>query len=361
MKIKHPALCSLLLGSLALLPPASVSAGSARPIGDSKVLTAIPALPGYPEGIAVHEGLVYVSGPAAFGVPGNFIPSKIFAYDADTGALARTITVQGQPGPLNALSCIAFGEDDNLYVVDEGRGILQINVETGQQSVYAAPFFPVFHSAFNPPAPVLINDLAFDKKGYLYVTDSFQATIWRVPPGGGAPQVWFQNAVLDGPFGPNGVRVDKKSDKLYFTVTFDGAGAGYVYTLPLIDHPALSDLKLFHKYTGADTGSGPDGIAFGKSGGLYVALAGTSKISLLGDGGIEQTKFSGPAKNPAHPGNNPLPWSNPANIAFNNKTQSLLVTNHASLTGLPDPSPLFAVFDVFVNDKAGKLFKNDDE
>ena len=28
----------------------------------------------------------------------------------------------------------------------------------------------------------------------------------------------------------------------------------------------------------------------------------------------------------------------------------------ASLTGLPDPSPLFAVFDVFVDDKAGKLF-----
>jgi hypothetical protein len=56
-----------------------------------------------------------------------------------------------------------------------------------------------------------------------------------------------------------------------------------------------------------------------------------------------------------------LPWANPANIAFNKKTQSLLVTNHASLTGLPDPSPLFAVFDVFVNDKAGKLLKNNDE
>jgi|GEM_PF-6900272 len=32
----------------------------------------------------------------------------------------------------------------------------------------------------------------------------------------------------------------------------------------------------------------------------------------------------------------------PANIAFNNKTKSLLVTNHASFTGLPDPSFLFA-------------------
>ena len=30
-------------------------------------------------------------------------------------------------------------------------------------------------------------------------------------------------------------------------------------------------------------------------------------------------------------------------------------------TGLPDPSFRFAVFDAFVNDKAGKLFKSDDD
>lgn len=58
MKMKHTALCSLLLGSVALLAPQSIIAVPPRPLGDSKVLTAIPALPGYPEGIAVHEGLV---------------------------------------------------------------------------------------------------------------------------------------------------------------------------------------------------------------------------------------------------------------------------------------------------------------
>lgn len=132
--------------------------------------------------------------------------------------------------------------------------------------------------------------------------------------------------------------MDKKSEKLYFTVTFDGGGVVYVYTLRLIDHPTLSDLHIFHTYNFADTGSGPDGIAFGKSGDLYVALADTSKISVLRPDGSEQTKYSGPAQNPTQPGNDPLPWTNPGNIAFNNKTQSLLVTNHASLTGLPDPS-----------------------
>jgi hypothetical protein len=27
----------------------------------------------------------------------------------------------------------------------------------------------------------------------------------------------------------------------------------------------------------------------------------------------------------------PMPWANPANMAFDNRTRSLLVTNHASL------------------------------
>ncbi|MDQ3907529.1 MAG: SMP-30/gluconolactonase/LRE family protein [Acidobacteriota bacterium] len=356
MRTKKLAPFALLLTFLALPlhNTARAADNSDRAVGDSRVVASVP-FPGYPEGIAVHDGLIYTSGPAAFGVPGNFVPSLIFAFDEQTGALVKTITVQGQPGPLNALSCLAFGDGDDLYVIDEFRGVVKINVETGEQSVYAAPFYPVYQSAFNPPAPVLINDLAFDKHGYLYVTDSFQATIWRVPPGGGAPQVWFQDPRIDGAFGPNGVRVDAKSNKLYFTQTFDAAGAGYVYTLPLTDHPAASDLSVFHTYT---PGAGPDGIAFGRSGKLYVALAGYSQISVLGADGSEAARLSGPAQNPA---GGTLPWANPANIAFNNRTGSLLVTNHASLTGLPDPSPLFAVFDVYVNDKSGKLWKGEDD
>jgi hypothetical protein len=101
----------------------------------------------------VHDGLVYVSGPANFGVPGNFMPSKIFAYDMDTGALEKTITIQGQPGPLNAISCIAFGEDDNLFVVDEGLGILKINVETGQQSVMPRRSIRCFNRRSTLPRP----------------------------------------------------------------------------------------------------------------------------------------------------------------------------------------------------------------
>jgi hypothetical protein len=67
---------------------------------------------------------------------------------------------------------------------------------------------------------------------------------------------------------------------------------------------------------------------------------------VLAENRTETARYSGPA--------GALQWANPANIAFDGHG-ALLVTNHASLTGLPDRSPLFAVFDVYVDDKAGKL------
>jgi sugar lactone lactonase YvrE len=337
--------------ALGLILGVSARADHNPPLGTSQLFARVP-FPGYPEGIVVHEGVVYVSGPASFGISS---PSAIFAYDLHSGALINTITIQNQNGPVKALSCIAVDDNDNLYALDESQGVLKINLHNGQQSVYAAPFYPVFQSAYNPPAPMLQNDLAFDKKGYLYITDSFQATIWRVAPGGGAPQVWFQGAAIDGPFGPNGVRVSPDGDRLFFDVTFTAAGTGVIYTLPIVDHPQASDLKVFHTYT---AGAGPDGFAFGKSGALYVALAGYSQISVVAANGNETARYSGPAIDPAHPGS-PLAWANPANIAFDGHGY-ILATNHASLTGLPDPSPLFAVFSVFVDDKAGKLFGGDE-
>lgn len=84
-----------------------------------------------------------------------------------------------------------------------------------------------------------------------------------------------------------------------------------------------------------------------------MALAGYSQISVLSANGAEVARYLGPAGT--------LPWANPANIAFDNGGRRLLVTNHASLTGLPDPSPLFAIFDLYVNDKAGKMFGSDDD
>lgn len=266
------------------------------------------------------------------------------AYDIRTGALEATypITITNPFAGASAASTAAFGPDGGLYVVEPFVGVIRMTLDPGNtQAVY---------SAFVPTGPSLLNDLAFDDDGNLYVTDSFAATIYRVPAGGGPPTVWFTDPALAGnpliPFGVNGIRIDKNNKNVYVSVTVDAALDGVIYRLPLVASPVAADLEVF-----ASLGfTGPDGIAFGKSGKLYVAEAITSTIKVLRPDGSVEAVYAGPALNPGGP---PVPWANPANIAFDSRQRKLLVTNHASLVPF-DPS-LFVVFDVFVDDKGSPL------
>jgi DNA-binding beta-propeller fold protein YncE len=345
LKFRLFGLFAVLLLALSLSPVAA----AAQALGDSKVVAAVPA-PGYPEGIATRGNRFYVTGPAAFGLPLG--SAYVQAYDIRTCAPAARypITITNPFAGMSGASCAAFGPDGKLYVIEPFIGVIRMSLDAkNTQSVYA-PFLPT--------GPSLLNDLAFDGAGNLYVTDSFQATIFRIPPGGGAPAAWFSDPRLLGdpfvPFGVNGIRIDKKHQQLYVSVTAEnGTLDGVIYRLPVVASPAAADLDEFHRYPFVPgLLPGPDGIAFGKSGKLYVALAGASQISVLQADGTEETRYSGPAANPGG-ALDPMPWANPANIAFNDQDGTLLVTNHASL--VPYDPRLFVVFDVFVNDKGQPL------
>ena len=330
--------------SLFLVLALLAAGAAAQTIGDSAVLAPVPP-PGYPEGIAVRGNRAYVAGPATFGQPLG--SAYVDAFDSRTGALAATypITITNPFAGMSAGSCVAFGADGALYVIEPFIGVIRMSLDANNtQSVYA-PFIPA--------GPSLLNDLAFDDAGNLYVTDSFAATIYRVPPGGGAPSVWFADARLAGdpavPFGVNGIRTNRDDNKVYVSVTAQyGNLDGVIYRLPLVDSPGPGDLEEFHRYPFTffpqPTLPGPDGVAFAKSGKLYVCLAGTSQISVLRADGSEETRYRGPAGS--------TPYANPANIAFDHKG-SLLVTNHASLVPY-DPS-LFVVFTLYVDDKGQPL------
>jgi hypothetical protein len=125
----------------------------AQALGDSKVVAPV-SLPGYPEGIVVRGNRFYVSGPAAFGQPLN--SAYVNAYSIKTGALEATypITITNPVAGMSGASCIAFGPDGKLYVVEPFVGIIRLDLDPlNTQSVYA-PFVPA--------GPSLLNDLAFD-------------------------------------------------------------------------------------------------------------------------------------------------------------------------------------------------------
>jgi sugar lactone lactonase YvrE len=315
-----------------------------RPYGDVQTLAPFPTPPGSPEGIAVKGNKAYVSGPARFGTAGQ-PPSIVVVYDTRDGQLLETIQIQGEDTTQeHANSCVAFDGAGRLYVINTQLGIVRIDLGSGEQTVYAPPV-PNLPPVELPPLP---NDIAFDPAGNLYLTDSLQATIWRIPPGGGAPQIWFQDASLATPFGPNGIRISPDRTKVYFAVTAEGANqfgftGGKIYTLPLVNAPTATQLEVFHQYNG----EGPDGMAFGKSGNLYVMLAspGFSGVSVLNSTGAETARFGNA------PGDLTFPFNSPANAAFD-KHGSLLVTNHTFV--FPGNE---SVLSVFVDDKESPLVK----
>lgn len=247
-----------------------------------------------------------------------------------------------------------------VSVVNLQLGIVRIDLGSGAQEIYA-PALPNLATCAQTQSgpcsptiadlPPLPNDIAFDPAGNLYLTDSFQATIWRIPAGGGQPQIWFQDSRLDTPFGANGLRLSPDNSKIYFAVTAEGVGpvgnflGGKIYTLPLVESPAAADLQTFYQYNG----EAPDGIAFGKSGKLYVVLAApfNSGVSILAPNGTEVTRLTNPAGSPI------FPYDSPANAAFS-KQGSLLLTNHAFATMIPAN---FTVLDVAVDDKEFPLVR----
>src|SRR5829696_4506287 len=126
--------------SSSLLPATAVAAKEVRPYGDVQVLATFPTPPGFPEGIAVKGNKVYVSGPARFGTAGQG-PSKVVAFNRDTGALEATYDTQGEALAFeHANSCIAFDGNGKLYVLNTQLGMYRIDTGSGQQESYSTPF-----------------------------------------------------------------------------------------------------------------------------------------------------------------------------------------------------------------------------
>lgn len=333
-----------------VVPAAPAYPVPGRTLGDSRVVAHVPPSPGFPEGVAVEGKTMYVSGPAQSGNLGNGV---VYAFSTQTGALLRTLPISPvEQGKENGFAGDALDGSGHVYVAGQ-QGVIRLDLTTGQRIRYAA--IPDLHPCSVTPAPCsptssdrppFPNDVAFDSAGNLYVTDSFQATVWRVAPGGGDPAVWCQDSRFDAPsLGPNGVRMRPNSTDVVITVS--GPPGGIFVLTPSADGSKCDRVSSLHAY---GDGELPDGLAYGTSGRLYVTLAGTNQVAVIDQGGSETTRYSGPARD----GATSVPWDSPASVAFDNSSGSLLVANHALVTGLADKSR-FVVFDVFVNDRGVPL------
>ena len=275
------------------------------------VFASAPA-PGHPFGIAVGDGRVYVSTSAgdffadpANGGHRNSDDERVFTYDL-AGDLVDTTVIDTADNSDMGLFGLALdgnpGPRHQLFVGDMNGRILTVGLgrNAGPPKVFSQ--VPADSGLAGDWMLSMWNDLVFDRTGNLYVPDD-KPRIWRVSPDGTA-RIWFTDPRLLGLFGfaggPLGGRIDPTGQWLYISITLPAEfpGDATIYRIRLVDHPTAADMELVHRFVASPdpTVPGPQatGLAFAKSGNLYVSLLGPNQVAVLDPAGNEIRRISDP-------------------------------------------------------------------
>ena len=152
----------------------------------------------------------------------------------------------------------------DFLVLDFGAGkVLRVNPLTGAVLAVFADIFakctstpglcPITPSPFPPGFPGL-NALTFDSAGNVYISDSFQGIIWKLPPGGSTAMAWVSDVSLQTsglpPFGANGLAFNKDGSVLFVANTGNDSVVGIPVKAGV---PGLAkDFKIINSINGAD-------------------------------------------------------------------------------------------------------------
>ena len=313
------------LAVLVVVAAAPVPAALARARWDTQVLALVPR-PGFPaNAYPAPDGRVY---EGTYDNPrGDTSPSRVLEYDADRGTLLRSWTVGGQD--LSGAHGVQVATSDaagRLVLLDKAPPrVLRLDRATGEQTTYATF-----------PSGAVPNHAAWGPDGSLYVTDYENAVLWRVPPGGGAPQPWLRDARLDGgPFGTTGIAL--AADRRTLVVgqqSQAGLGAGNpatgrLWSVPIGDDGRPGPMRQLWESGPLD---GPDGFGIARSGTIYIALLVADQIAVVGPDGRERERF--PATPLTGENGSAVPFDNPSSARF--LGTRLMVANQSYLTA--DPS-----------------------
>jgi len=198
----------------------------------------LPADAANPEGItADRHGNIYVT---TFDLTGS-APGRLFVYDRQ-GHLQRDVRIAGSS---NLLLGVAFHPmTGELLVVDFGnKTVLRVDPFSGA----ATPFTVIPGGAAAGP-----NALAFDAAGNVYISDSFQGTIWRTGAAGGPPVAWVTHPLLATtgvpPFGANGMDFNRTETSLFVANTGDDR----IIRIPVVSGAAGTPVVFTNSVNGAD-------------------------------------------------------------------------------------------------------------
>jgi sugar lactone lactonase YvrE len=148
------------------------------------------------------------------------------------------------------------------------------------------------------------NDLAFDSRGNLFVTDPVLGRVWKVRSDG-AVEIFVEHALLRGDptapallfraMGVNGIALDERERYLYLSNT----DAGSILRVNLYGSAAVPSL-----FVQSELLRGADGIAFDRAGVLFVAVNASDGLVTVGRRGEVRLVATG------------APLDSPSSVAF---------------------------------------------
>jgi DNA-binding beta-propeller fold protein YncE len=292
----------------------SVAPASAWERGDVDVLAVLPDVtPGVPssvEGLTVGpDGNIYVPS-FGFNAKGAISGNAVLYVVKPNGDLLRKVTIKNSsPHPLG----LAFNPvTGKLLLLDFGAGqVLTLDPLTGNTSPFMGP---VANSG--------LNALTFDKFGNVYISDSFNGTIWKTGPHGGQFAAWVSDPLLapgsglTPPFGANGVAFNKAGTIMFVANT----ATHQIIQVPVNKDGTAGSAQVF--ITGINA---PDGIAIDRDDNLWVCANQEDDIVVLDKTGKVIAKlgdFRGISDDGIVRG-----LLFPASLAFSNDGKILYVSN----------------------------------
>jgi sugar lactone lactonase YvrE len=260
---------------------------------------------------------------------------NIFVGLAPLGQLLKVAPGSDEPEVFGQISGINPASDLGLLgLATDARGNVYAGVQSANVAVNGVWVFDgQTGEAVRIPgseAIGLANDVAFDNRGNLYITDSAQGAIWRVPKHGelepwleGDPHLAGTGGLgLGVPIGANGIEFHH--GVLYIAVTEQFS----LVAVPVSPSGAPGSSEVIANFPGGVFPGAPDGLAIDAHGDIYVALIAQQTIAKVdGDGNITMVAAG-----------DPLDW--PSSIAFGTsrgEQKTLFAVNFSIGEGFGDP------------------------
>lgn len=259
-------LAAVLVAVALIVPLAGAGGATSADVGAVTVLATYDDVAGeLPEGIAVDkQGHLYLSM--------TFL-GELRRVDPDGSEhVVAVLPTGGGFGPLG----LAVSANGEVYA-----GVATFDPST--HGVYVVHRDGTFERVPGTAGIGFPNGLAFDDRGDLFVTDSINGSIWRIPKHGDA-ELWLASPLLAGdgsaplpfPVGANGIAY--RHGVLYVTNTEMAS----IVALPVLPDGSAGTPELLVQSAAL---GGADGIAIDVHGDLFVAvIAQSTVVRVAGDG-----------------------------------------------------------------------------